>query len=59
MKWPGKDVRMEDGVVAEWTNGVEQLLEIQEPELKARGEEKSENTNAQSATGPLGSRDHG
>ena len=43
MKWPGKDVTMAGDLEREWSNGVEKLLELQEPELKARDNEVSRN----------------
>ena len=36
MQWPGKDVTLDGQLEQEWTNGVEKLLELQEPELNAR-----------------------
>ena len=38
MKWPRKDVVLEGMLEQEWASGVEKLLELQEPELKAREE---------------------
>lgn len=31
MKWPGKDVAIAGSLEQEWTEGVEKLLELQEP----------------------------
>lgn len=31
MKWPGKDVVITDGLIKEWTDCVELLLDLQEP----------------------------
>ena len=36
MKWPGKDFSLAGGLEAEWSSGVRKLLELQDPELKAR-----------------------
>ncbi|KAA6408927.1 MAG: hypothetical protein FRX48_07271 [Lasallia pustulata] len=36
MKWPGKDVKMSGGLEQEWAAGAGKLLDLQEPELKAR-----------------------
>ncbi|KAL9130908.1 MAG: hypothetical protein Q9217_001011 [Psora testacea] len=36
MKWPGKDVTLEGPLEQEWVDGVTKLLDLQEPELKAR-----------------------
>ncbi|KAL8996481.1 MAG: hypothetical protein Q9169_004031 [Polycauliona sp. 2 TL-2023] len=38
MKWPGKDVSLAGPLEQEWTEGVERLLELQEPELKVQGD---------------------
>ena len=35
MKWPTKDVALEDSIKSRWEDGVVRLLELQEPELKA------------------------
>lgn len=45
MKWPNKDVNINEQVLAEWVSGVERLLELQEPELKAQ---ESENDSSSS-----------
>lgn len=34
MKWPGKDVTLSGRLETEWTEGVERLLELQEPYVK-------------------------
>ncbi|OAX84246.1 hypothetical protein ACJ72_01386 [Emergomyces africanus] len=34
MKWPGKDLNVSDDLINEWTDAVELLLELQEPELE-------------------------
>ena len=36
MQWPGKDVGLDGSLEQEWSEGVKKLLELQEPELKAR-----------------------
>lgn len=36
MQWPGKDVALDGKLEQEWTDGVKKLIELQEPELKAR-----------------------
>ena len=36
MQWPGKDVTLDGSLEQEWHDGVKKLLELQEPELKAR-----------------------
>ena len=36
IKWPGKDVTLEGLLEQEWSAGVERLLDLQDPELKAR-----------------------
>ncbi|KAL8674747.1 MAG: hypothetical protein Q9168_000831 [Polycauliona sp. 1 TL-2023] len=38
MKWPGKDVSLAGSLEQEWTEGVERLLELQEPELNVQGD---------------------
>ncbi|KAL8683033.1 MAG: hypothetical protein Q9186_000943 [Xanthomendoza sp. 1 TL-2023] len=35
-KWPGKDVALTGPLEQEWTEGVERLLDLQEPELNAQ-----------------------
>ena len=36
LKWPGKNLYLDEALEQEWASGVEKLLELQEPELKAR-----------------------
>ena len=36
MHWPSKDLALDQALGQEWTEGVAQLLELQEPELKSR-----------------------
>lgn len=36
MGWPGKDLVLTDGLTEEWVEGVELLLDLQEPELKTQ-----------------------
>ena len=36
IKWPGKDLSLDDGLEDDFTTGVERLLQLQEPELNAR-----------------------
>ena len=36
IQWPGKDLVLNGKLEHEWSNGVKRLLELQEPELKAR-----------------------
>ena len=36
MKWPDKDIALAGPLEQEWADGVNKLLELQEPELKAR-----------------------
>ncbi|KAL8703341.1 MAG: hypothetical protein Q9201_003477 [Fulgogasparrea decipioides] len=38
MKWPGKGVTLAGALEQEWTEGVERLLELQEPELNAQSD---------------------
>ncbi|KAI4270466.1 MAG: hypothetical protein L6R38_007115 [Xanthoria sp. 2 TBL-2021] len=38
MKWPGKDVAIAGSLEQEWTEGVEKLLELQEPELNIQSD---------------------
>lgn len=45
IKWPGKDVTLEGQLGMEWENGVKKLLELQEPELKARDNQSIEVVN--------------
>ncbi|KAL9101668.1 MAG: hypothetical protein Q9187_009212, partial [Circinaria calcarea] len=44
MKWPGKDVNLAGQLEHEWAEGVERLLELQEPELNARERQDDRNT---------------
>jgi len=41
-KWPGKDVTLKGRLEQEWEDGVKKLLELQEPELKARDNRPAE-----------------
>lgn len=41
MQWPGKYVTLQGSLEPEWVNGVKKLLELQEPELRARDSEDS------------------
>ena len=43
MQWPGKDVGLDGQLEQEWIDGVKKLLELQEPELKARDSQIAEN----------------
>lgn len=36
MGWPGKDLHIDDGTAARWTEQVNALLSLQEPDLKSR-----------------------
>lgn len=45
MKWPGKDVTLDGDLELEWAAGVKKLLELQEPELKARDNQAAEVVN--------------
>lgn len=36
MKWPGKDVVLSGRLEIEWTEGVEKLLELQEPYVRTQ-----------------------
>ncbi|KAL9600979.1 MAG: hypothetical protein Q9219_002801 [cf. Caloplaca sp. 3 TL-2023] len=38
MKWPGKSIILSSALEQEWTEGVEKLLEVQEPELDAQND---------------------
>lgn len=40
MKWPGKDVVLSGRLEIEWTEGVEKLLELQEPYVRPQTFEK-------------------
>lgn len=44
MQWPGKDVTLDGQLEREWTDGVKKLLELQEPELKARDSQTADST---------------
>lgn len=44
MQWPGKDVALDGKLEREWTDGVRKLLELQEPELKARDSQTEDST---------------
>ncbi|KAL6721051.1 hypothetical protein ACLMJK_000151 [Lecanora helva] len=39
IKWPAKDITLDGSLEQEWTDGVKKLLELQEPELRARDNE--------------------
>lgn len=41
-QWPGKGVILEEKLEQEWEDGVKKLLELQEPELKARDNQPAE-----------------
>ena len=45
LNWPSKDAYLNDQLQIEWTTGIERLLELQEPELKAQ-ETRDDSTNA-------------
>ena len=49
MKWPGKDVALTGPLEQEWADGVKKLLELQEPELKARDDQKTESVSQEEA----------
>ena len=49
MKWPRKEAALEGMLEQEWAARVEKLLELQEPELKAREELDSSRTDDQDA----------
>ena len=42
MQWPKNDVTLDGQLEREWTDGVKNLLELQEPELKARDNQATE-----------------
>ena len=44
MQWPGKDLTLDGQLEHEWIDGVKKLLELQEPELKARDSQTTDNT---------------
>lgn len=44
MQWPGKDLSLGGQLEHEWIDGVKKLLELQEPELKARDSQTMEST---------------
>ncbi|KAI9724982.1 MAG: hypothetical protein M1812_000258 [Candelaria pacifica] len=41
-KWPSKDIRMVGAVENDWRNGIQNLLDLQRPELEARSAEAVE-----------------
>ncbi len=43
-QWPGNNITLDGQLEQEWTDGVKRLLELQEPELKARDSQSVENT---------------
>ena len=43
MQWPGKDLALGGKLEHEWIDGVKKLLELQEPELKARDSQTTDN----------------
>ena len=47
IQWPGKDLALDGKLVQEWTNGVKRLLELQEPELKARDNQSTDRVKGQ------------
>ena len=42
LQWPRNDVSLDGQLEREWTDGVKNLLELQEPELKARDSQATE-----------------
>ena len=42
MQWPRNDVALDGQLEQEWTDGAKNLLELQEPELKARDSQATE-----------------
>ena len=42
IRWPERNITMDEHLKQEWTNGVKRLLELQEPELKARDSQTAE-----------------
>ena len=50
MQWPGKDLTLDGQLEHEWIDGVHRLLELQEPELKARD---SQTTDSMKGEEPL------
>lgn len=44
MQWPGKDLTLDGQLEHEWIDGVKRLLELQEPELKARDSQATDIT---------------
>ena len=44
MQWPGKHVALDGQLEREWADGVKKLLELQEPELKARDSQTADST---------------
>ncbi|CAF9912472.1 MAG: hypothetical protein ALECFALPRED_008124 [Alectoria fallacina] len=43
VQWPGKDITLNGQLEREWTDGVKKLLELQEPELKAKDGQTADN----------------
>lgn len=44
MGWPGKDAILDGQLEREWTDGVKRLLDLQQPELKARDNQTADST---------------
>lgn len=44
MQWPGRDLTLDGQLEREWIDGVKKLLELQEPELKARDSQTIDST---------------
>ena len=44
MQWPTKDLTLDGQLQQDWVDGVKKLLELQEPELKARDSQTSDST---------------
>lgn len=44
MQWPGRDITLDGQLEREWTGGVRKLLELQEPELKAKDSRTADST---------------
>lgn len=44
MQWPTKDLTLDGQLQQEWVDGVKKLLELQEPELKARDSQTTDST---------------
>ena len=47
IQWPGKDLTLDGRLEHEWTDGVKRLLELQEPELKARDNQSTDRAKGQ------------